>query len=374
MTDLTREMQCRRTVNDGKDQCPWRGPLAEFPAHTEETGHASCVVCHQPLADYEEHACNHCLNQATLDLNEIEDAYATLPDVVVHSGYRMSALPGGDALVMLVDGSTEGGGPDDWLTDPTPVIAVLEANERQWRQILKHGPADDVATVSGCTRYLRTWLRTAARQHPTFGDYVGEIRKLRSRLQHVAGLADDPRAAPAECFDCGGQLQRSYRPLRSSLPERIAAARAAVAADEQRIAKHTHAETIKHPDQPELRSRPRVPSREARVRHAVTGGTAEGLTDTLTCARCHRVYNAAEYGLALRMRANSISGWVTVRVAAETLRRNEQTVWRWVYELDVPVACSVRTRRVLVEWEQTKQLSDVVARRLRRDEQEEVAS
>lgn len=407
MTDLTREVQCRRTVNNGKDRCPWRGTLDTFEEHTDDTGHEACSICNQPLADDEPRACHECVTRVQLDLNDIIDAYAALPPLIDHSGYHAGRLPGGDALVMAADGSVDGlrpyNPPDDtltpvvverpalagervthpayleirlpadgrehfadhWRSDPDAVIAVLESVERAWRKALHHGPADDIATVTSCVDYLNRWTHSAARTVEDFADHATTIRELRGRLQHVAGLADDPEAAPAECFDCGGRLQRGYRPLRMSIQQRIELARRAVAADEDRIAKHRDKQERKHPDAPAKRLR--VPARSTRVRHAVGGDDREGLAPTWTCTRCKRSYKPAEYSLALQMRANSISGWVTVRAAAETLRRPERGVWLWVHKLQVPSMCVVATRRVHVDWEATKALSDVTQRRQRQE-------
>lgn len=408
LSDPTREVSCRRTVNDGKDRCPWRAPLDELPTHAEETGHSVCVVCRHSLTDYETGACASCIDQARNDLAEIADAYATLPTVVERSGYRMGALPGGDALVMLADGSLENPQTpnaytqprsvgatvhvehpelvgddltlpafveervpsdgrehlrDHWPKDPLSVLAVIEHHERDWHITFGHGPSDDLATVTRGVSYLQRWLSHAARTHPSFDDFALELRQLRHRLVHVVGLADDPMPAPAECFDCGGRLQRTYRPLRTTITDRLRHAAGWIGDDDRRIAKHRNADPVKHSPDHDPKRRPRVPSRVARVRQAVAGDDREGLADTWACSSCRRTYDETEYGLALRMRANSISGWVSVRVAAETLRRPEQTIWRWQREMAVPSACSVTSRRVLVDWEQVKALSDEAGRR-----------
>lgn len=410
--DSTHEVRCRRTVtgyhDDGTERderCPWRGSLAEFDEHTEETGHEACTVCSWPLADDEDGACGRCLDRIRDDLTDIEDGYATLPTIVERSGYRMGRFPGGNALVMLADGSmaspqtpnayteprdvaptvhvehpaitgenlthpayVEERVPSDgrehvrdhWKNDPVSVLAALEALERDWRHELGHGPADDIATVSGSVGYLGRWLATAARKHEAFSESVAEIRQLRTRILHAAGLADDPDPAPAECFECGGRLYRPYRPLQRTLGERLRHAAEASSDDDGRIRKHITAELQKHPDRPVDRKRLRVPSRVTRVRHAVAGDDREGRSDTLICSRCRCTYDEAQYALALKTRANSIQGWISVRVAAETLRRPEQTVWRWVRELVVRSACTVDPRRIVVEWEEVKQRSDEV--------------
>lgn len=408
-----REVQCRATViahdhhgNERPHRCDWRGPASTFADHTDETGHEQCILCAWGLADHEQRVCTRCLDRVRDDLADIETSYATLPEIVDHSGYRMGRLPGGDALVMLADGSmaspqipnwhtqprevaptvhvehtqmigrdVEGNEiihppyveeripsdgrehvRDHWKNDPVSILAALEALERDWRRTFGHHPADDLTTVIGSLGYLRRWLTHAAAHHESFEDAAHEIRELRSRVQHVAGLADDPETAPADCFDCGGQLLRNYRPLRLTLEERLTSAVKAVTTDDRRVAKHRKQADVKPL---------RVPARTTRVRQAVAGDDREGLADALTCARCKKTYAADEYGLLLRMRANSIQGWVTVRVAAETLRRHEKHLWRWVHDLAIPAACSVITGRVYVDWEAAKTHSDATPTRNR---------
>lgn len=425
MTDLTREVQCRNTVTgydeegeERDERCPWTGTLADFPDHTDETGHEACGACHWPLARGEAGACSRCLDSIRDDLTDIETGYAALPVIVERSGYRMGRLPGGDALVMISDGSMQSPQTpnaytqprdaaatvhvehdqmigrdidgneiihpayveervpsngrehvrDHWKNDPVSVIAALEALERNWRHLLGHKPTDDIATLSGCVGNLRRWLTAAARKDDAFDDFAVEIRQLRSRVMHAAGLADDPEEAPAECFECGGRLYRPYRPLRRHLNERLRSAAEAITDDDRRIRRHTDAETQKHPE-PTDRKRLRVPSRSTRVRHAAAGDDREGRSDTLICAKCHCTYDDAQYALALLTRVNSTKGWVAVRVAAGTLRRPEQTIWRWVRELQVPSACTVDPRRVVVDWEEVKARSDEVSRRTKRAEE-----
>jgi hypothetical protein len=367
------EVHCPRTINDGQDACPWRGPLELFDEHTEDTGHEACIVCHLPLRDHEEQTCMRCIQRVAANLAEIENAYATLPTIVEKSGYHQAPLPGGNALVMLVDGALEGGGPDDHIRfhDPLPVLEVLHRYEREWRLRFNHSHFPRwQATVVTTIGYLRAHLARAARTLDDFGDFADEVRDLRSQLTHVAGLADDPEDAPANCFECGGELQRGYRPLRTSLEQRMHLAQAG-----SRRGRAAHPQAHRQgneeaPGHPDARKRIRIPARTTRVRHAVAGDDREGLAPTWRCSRCRRSYTQEQYGLALQMRANSITGWVTVRTAAETLRRPPRTIWRWVEDLEVPSACSVKTRRVLVEWEQTKELSDLAGRRNRAPQEE----
>lgn len=285
--EIPRLFRCRH-ITDGKTRCGFEGVQDELADHARDTGHKLCIVCAHSLANDEQQTCTRCVTRARQDLTDIADAYATLPTVVESSGYHQARLPGGDALVMLADGSVEGGGPDDWLTDPTPVIAVLEANERDWRHTFGHPPAVDIATVTGCIGYLTMWLPTAARTHPGFDDYTREIRQLRVRLQHVAGVADDPLRAPVRCFDCGGQLERPY--------------------------------------------------------------DAHGLTEDWKCRQCRRTYTHEAYFLALQAGVLMSRDWVPIRAAAVAARQPVQRVRNWCDRGLVRVACRVYEHVTVVWW------------------------
>lgn len=140
---------------------------------------------------------------------------------------------------------------DHWPSDPTPVLAVLEANARDWRSEFGHRVSDSIATVENTIGYLLTWLPLAARTHPCFEEFANEIQALHSQLAHVTGQANDPAEADAPCFDCGGKLIRDYRPP--------------------------------------------IPTQRRRE-----GNAYEGLPDNWTCRRCKREYAPSEYWLAVR--------------------------------------------------------------------------
>lgn len=298
------ERTCPRTVNDGKDRCPWRGDEPE--AHDD---HNLCLLGGHFLHDGDVRFCGRCVTRTLTDLDEIVTAWIELETVVSTSGYRMRGIPGGDALVMLAAGSLEGGGPDDHIRfrDPVPVLVALHFWERDWRETFGHSHYPRwKATVTSVTGYLREWTWLAARTHDAFDDYAREVRTLRSRLQHVAGLANDPYRMPAECFDCHGPLLREYRKPATATTGRL-------------------------------------------------GHDGEGLTDDMTCRDCGRVYRQADYGYALLALAASCSGWVTVRMAADAARRPERTIWTWLQRGEITAACRLSDRRLIVEWDEVAQ-------------------
>lgn len=421
MTDGLREMRCKRTVNDGKDLCPWRGTLDEFQEHAAETGHHACTVCRRPLTDHEQQTCSHCVQQAFADLADIEVTYATLPNTVEASGYRMGALPGGNALVMLADGSLENPqvpnrytepievGPtvylehpeivgsgittsgdavehpayvelrvpsdgrehvrDHWSGDPSSVLAVLEHHQRDWRRTFGHKPAETLATVVGCVGYLRTWLPTAARTHPAFDEFVHDIRQLRSQLTHVNGLAMDPVPAKANCTRCGGQLLRAYREPGRTSDERLGGGLRAVDDLIQPIRDQRHAERTYGIPEHALTPWPAPWQQRAAAEPVMRGTKTEGLDDVAVCAGCGHTYTSGEYRVALRIKAlAAATDWITIAAAASLLERPQQTVWTWMRRLEISSACRVDDRRVVVD------ANAVKARAARRKSSEQEAS
>ena len=306
--DEPRTSRCRAGTETHR--CSFTGTRDELVDHADEMGHPRCVVCAGTLSWHEQQTCSRCVARVRDDLDAVAVAYAHLERVIWQTAYRTGRLPGGDALVYVTDGSTqrpmhgyETAEPqrhplarvdelpppkirDEWPSDPLSVLAMLEANERDWRHEFGHGPAVDLATVGGCLRYLRDWHLLAARTHPGFDDYATELRDMRSRLEHVVGLADDPVRAPAQCFDCTGQLVRTY--------------------------------------------------------------TDRGLADDWTCRGCGRVYDQPSYFLALRAMPSDCQGWVPVKIAAAALRVPESTLFRWAARGEVETVRE--NGRTCVEW------------------------
>lgn len=278
--------RCRR--------CDWRGD--DLPEHARDSGHPVCVVCQRrSLTDHEAQTCMRCVTAIRADILDTVTGYTNLPPAIAATALHPGTLPGGDALVLSADGSLQSpqtpngytephtvaptvhlehpelpGHPayvesripsdrrehvrDHWAGDPVPVLAVLEANERDWRRTYGDPPATDLATVTGCSGYLLANLEgghNAAQTHPAIDEFATEVRALNWRVSHVAGLANDPMEAEAECFDCAGPLIREYRP----------------------------------------------PGNSGSLRK---GLEREGLPDEWTCRRCQRTYTPTEYMLAVR--------------------------------------------------------------------------
>lgn len=374
-----REIRCRRTVighDDGgrerPEQCAWRGTIYQFPDHTAETAdadggpHEQCVVCRQSLADDETQTCARCVKRLDDDLAEILDLYATLPAIIERGALHTGRLPGGNALVLLADGSIDGGGPDDHIRyhDPVLVLATLhDLWETEWRDLFQQPHfARWQATVATTVGYLRKYLRTAARQHPAFGDFAADVHTLRQQLARTAGRSDDPANANADCTRCGGRLRRSYRLVgrdeeahEDQLYARFVKAEAAI--DELWHRAMAQRDAERSYDLPESKLTP-LPT-PVQERHAsepvMRGHKTEGLADTAVCADCGHEYTSGEYRIALRLKAlANASGWITPAAAANLLEKPAQTVWTWVRRLQIPVACRVEDRRLVVDAEAIK--------------------
>lgn len=371
--DEPKTYRCRAGTEG--QRCSFHGTRDELADHADEMGHPRCIVpkgrddngerrvCSVALAWHEIQCCDRCVIKVRDDLDAVAAAFAHLERVISQGAYRGVVW---DALTLAADGSLaspqrpdqytrpidlaptvhvehveivgdavthlafiEERLPSDgrehvvdhWPADPMSVLAVLEHNERDWRHEFGHGPAVDMATMAGCLGYLRKWHPLAARTHPGFDDYAETIRDLRSKLEHVVGFADDPVRAPAQCFDCRGQLVRSFAPptATTEIPEHDCA-----------LCGTRHA-----------------------GRH---GGNSEGLTDDWTCRGCGRVYDQASYFLALRAAKDSCQGWVPIRLAATVLRIPSSTLFRWASRGEVE---TVRENgRTFVEWSEVSVLRE----------------
>jgi hypothetical protein len=310
--------RCRASTDTG-ERCDFRGTHDDLREHAAEAGHPRCVVCTDALAGHERQTCERCADRVRDDLTAVETAWANLERSIGEAAYRGIAWT---QLAMVNDGSTSGGGEDDhprWH-DPLPPAAVLDNLERDWREEFGHsrlqtwrnaGHPDRqaAAVVRDAIAYLRTWHTLAARTHPGFDDYAGELRVLRAQLEHAVGLADDPVVAPiwCSCADSGetsGRLVRWYAPPADAHP---------------------------------------------------------GLADEWTCCSCGESMDEAAYLLRLRV-LTEIPGWVSIEAAARTVDRPQPTVWAWVQAGRVPVACSRFTQRMVVLLAAVQERSESVGR------------
>ena len=301
----------RRRCRAGSPRCNFHGTRDELREHAAEVGHDRCIICALARAVTERQTCIQCEAAVRDDLDGVARAFAHLERVIGQAAYRGIAWT---QLAMSGDGSTTGGGEDDhpkWH-DPLPPAAVLDAEERAWREEFGHGrppyPAlghpDRQArqVVSDAIGYLRDKHHLAATTYSAFDDYAATIRELRGKLEHAVGLADDPEPA-APCFLCGGDLIRRY--------------------------------------------------------------TETGLSDDRVCRKCAAVYEPKDYWFALRVHTTQ-EGWVPIEEAAERVDRPVATIRTWVYSGHVAVACNWYTQRTVVELAAVEERSEQVGRVLKR--------
>jgi hypothetical protein len=213
------------------------------------------------------------------------------------------ALPGGDVLALLGRGSE--GLDEDGTTskdgDPTSVAYELGWWEQDWRQRRGDAPSDGRprsarAEVRDAVRYLEVHSRWAATSHPGFDQYAADLRRLHRRLEAATGRLAPRHVAEAECFDCGGDLERKL--------------------------------------------------------------TEHGYADQWTCARCGRVYAWERYLLALRMhlRAHPAQGWSLPEHVGLTLGVRAQRVRNWADRQRVSSACLVGDQRLRVWYPEVAEL------------------
>lgn len=218
-------------------RCDWRPegdePRDQLAAHAIDAAHPLCVVCGLSLhPDDPKLACETCLTDARANLAEIVELTATLPEVMADAAYGMpsaprngarsdeQALPGGDGLVMLAGGSAgltglramlAGQEPPEDARDSDPVSVAYELSrwEDDWRLTRGEPAAESAATVVGAAGYLEVHTRWAANEHLAFDEFAGDLRKLLVRLRSVTGRIDRPETG-APCFDCGTVLCRDW--------------------------------------------------------------------------------------------------------------------------------------------------------------------
>jgi hypothetical protein len=239
----------------------------DLTTHAADSQHWLCRLCGRSLRLDEPQCCLRCVHGAREDLGAIMAGYSDLPEAAyrLKSGWITDGphgddipLPGGDALVLLAPGGTgsdaasrrgdRSHAADEHRDDAPSVLGVLATWEDDLRLAFGHPPAGK-ATLATVGEYLARQLGRAAREHPAFDELARDLRMLRQRIEVVTGADDRPVAAFADCFDCGGRLERRW--------------------------------------------------------------TASGLADDWCCRRCGRTYTGAEYLLACRAKLEGAGAVLT---------------------------------------------------------------
>lgn len=302
------------------NQCDWQ-PDPEQPrgeqqlAHIASSGHRLCVTCHRSLRDIERDniGCEQCITDARALLSGIVTMWAELPQHLGHIAGRSNSgpvtsdgrpLPGGDILVLLSGGSE--GLSEDGTTSKDNDAPSVSFDLGWWAmawstdrdEFIKFGHSP-ARIIERASGYLETRTRWAAEHCDGWEQYVADLKRLHERLERATGRSEATVRANADCFDCGGQLVRK--------------------------------------------------------------DTATGLSDLVTCRRCHRTYTTEQYALALRAaQEGEHEAWVPIKDAAIGARVSVDQLKKWIKREDVEAACRTSDGRQVVWW------PSVVARLRRR--------
>lgn len=317
-------------------RCCWQptgdGPVRDqLHEHAADSGHPLCLICHRSLPDDQPQTCSRCLGRTQSLLSGIRTMFDELPQhlrTVSSGSWGLGGrgggdgrpLPGGDVLALMGRGS-EGlaeTGETSKTSDPTSVAYELGWWANTWAEVRRDPPpvADDWPAgrqVRAAASYLARHDRWAASSHNGFDDYAHDLRRLHGRLEVATGRSGRRAVAEAECFDCGGDLERQL--------------------DEE-----------------------------------------TGYADHWTCQRCAARYDWPRYLLALRahLSAHPAQGWSLPEHVALTLDASAKTIRSWAHRGVVAAACLVGDRRVRVWFpevaEQVERRREVERRRAERQQ------
>lgn len=244
-----RVFKCRRLV--GTVRCTFDGPDAEAADHEAESGHGRCLIdsCRAFLSDDETRVCQRCMRRTRDAIVTIREA--DLEPVLEAAAERAGTIPA-NLLAMVATGNTDALRPYKPVTGSRPVDVphgALVGQETCWLPYWEHRTAADgrehfadhrdwndplvpfaeldaIAVawmadgeqasvpqmpVRACCDFLLGRLWTAARMSDTFDDEAATLWRLAAQVANTAGLVNHPETAPAKCFDCGGPLVAPYR-------------------------------------------------------------------------------------------------------------------------------------------------------------------
>lgn len=218
-----------------------------------------CAIDRRVHVDADERVCAPCLGAVRDNLNGVVRLTQQLPDEAVNRAAARQ-LPGGDALVMLGPSAH----PEAWRNraasalfgradaaylsdnrDEAHPLWILAAWETIWRDE-RHSTSDLKPSITRASDYLNEHLTWAARHHDGFPEFSDELSRCRSWLEAVLHEGSRDEIADAPCFDCRGDLARTY--------------------------------------------------------------TKTGRTDNYECRRCRRIYTPAEYWIAARAKMEEQAG------------------------------------------------------------------
>jgi hypothetical protein len=213
-------------------RCEWR-PTPDLPSreqlaeHARDSEHPLCVCCQRSLTRDEPQTCERCLTRTRELLSGIVTMWAELP---AHMGPKGTGLDkgtpaspdgrpliGGDALVLHAGGGVGFAHDPDVHrdADPPSVAHALSTWEDDWRHtrgdaaaIVGGGRGGVGPTIRAAAKYLEVHSRWAANSHPAFDEYASDLQALHARLEAVPDRSARRIVADADCFECGGELER----------------------------------------------------------------------------------------------------------------------------------------------------------------------
>jgi hypothetical protein len=368
---VTKPRACARCDWTSDDTLPVE-PRLQAIEHAA-LGHPLCTVCLRSLDLSEPIVCERCLTRAQRHLQQIVELYALLPEELDHPSAHAALVllgPGSEGVAFRDMTKSEWrslagaaqhplGLPgrehavDNKEDDGVSVVFALTSWETDWREHFDEATPTPAATLAGAAGYLERRMRPAANgdatrdPHPAFADFATELAGLLVAIEEAGSRGDRPRRAPVACFGCGRSktLAREYRPadpcehVRPTFPPPANSKKPSL-------------------DQPERLERHRAALALWQEAHARCD--QGGLVARWTCRVCDRVYDDAEYMLALSdsMRVVSESrGWGTVWEVATSLGLPPRTVRAWVTRGQVQSMRADETERVLVWWPDARELA-----------------
>lgn len=178
-----------------------------------------CVVCQRRQPERPT-VCDGCRARLAVQLAEVADLHAALPDVLEParkgtqrvSGSREAPLPlRVDVLDLSLPlrGSQAVHDPHGDQTGSLPVATVLDAWARDWAETRGKGERLPVPTVAVLARWLGDRLGWACDEHPAVDEFAAELGTTLAALRGVHGLTRLRHRLPAPCPSC--ELLLVYR-------------------------------------------------------------------------------------------------------------------------------------------------------------------
>lgn len=320
--------RCRH-VDTAGHRCDAKLTRDEMPDHAEATArdgerHACCAICAFTIDRYTEQTCQRCVRTAQANITVIADVLDELEDVNLNAAYRgrlnwsvmallgtgyVGRTPVQQWAYALGNRNVEGYNESENPRDITPIGMTLKTWEDDWRDRFGDARRDDpplaAPTAAASLAYFHEKIPHAAQAHEAFdefADWASELRGYVDRIKAVAGMSDWPLEANASCRKCnGGKLVRRY------------------------------------------------------VHRDSNGITRYGLEDDWVCTYCGEITSQPEYFFGLKVSAAEAAGWVEIGVAADHVRRPQRMVRKWIDEGLVSAACSLESRRVVVDLDECRE-------------------